>query len=302
MKPDSSAAPGLLQNLQGNASFARALVEGTPTGILVVDRECRIVDLNHKMREWIRKPKDALIGRKCHEAIFLSDQPCPLTPHGCPARHAVATREPSPKILRSRQAPDSGRMDLEIQAFPILDEAGKVLYALEFLHDVTAGVLLKKYREEALLRDSLTDLYNRKAFHIFLERELKRAGRQRHPFCLALVDLDSFKDYNEKRGDEAGDALLQQLGQLLVATTRREVDTVFRLEGDRFALTLPEANQEQARTIGERLRQAEREKGLPVTFSLAICQARESEAASSLAHRVEEELFRAKKGEGTRIL
>jgi len=302
MKEDASPSPGLLQSLQGNASFSRALVEGTPTGLLVVDSACTILDLNPRMLEWIGKPAREVIGRKCHRVVFLSEDPCPLGPHGCPARHALTRAEPSPKVHRARQATDGQRMELEIQAYPILDGSGTALYALEFLSDVTAGSLLRSYQEEAPLRDPLTGLYNRKAFHVYLERELNRARRQDHPFCLAFVDLDSFKDYNDKRGDEAGDELLKQLASLLVNTTRKEVDTVFRLEGDLFALTLPEARHEQALQVGKRIRLAEQQKSLTVTFSLAICQAEASESPSSLIHRVEEELFRAKKSGGTRIL
>ncbi len=302
MNGDLSSPPGLLHTLQNNRSFSKALVEGTPAGILVVDRDYRILDLNPRMEEWIGKPQDQVIGQKCHEVLFQSEEPCPLSPQSCPAMHTLDTSEPSPKILRTLQGEEGRRQELEIQAYPVLDESGDPLYALEFIQDVTSSVLLKKYQEEAALRDPLTGLYNRKAFHIFFERGLYRAHRQGHPFSLALIDFDSFKDFNEKQGDDAGDDLLQKMGKLLLMTTRREVDTVFRLEADRFALTLPETRHEQACQIGDRIRMVEVQKKFPMTFSMAICQAEEQENPSALFHRVGEELFQAKKSGGTRIL
>jgi len=298
----TASSPGLFQALRTHSTFSSALVEGTPAGILVVDRDCRIQDLNPWMQERIGKPRKELIGQTCHRVVFLSDEPCACTDHGCPAVQALTTLEPSPKIVRSRLAGDGGREELEIWAYPILNESGECLYALEFFHDVTASVLLKQYQGEAHLRDPLTGLYNRKAFHLLFPRERNRAHRQGHPFSLALIDFDSFKDYNEKEGDDAGDDLLQRMGRLLIAITRREVDTVFRMEADRFALTLPETQHEEACQIGDRIRAAERQERLPVTFSLAICQAEEEEEPTALFHRVEEMLFLAKKSGGTRIL
>jgi len=204
--------------------------------------------------------------------------------------------------VRTRFTEDGRREELEIRAYPVPDESGETRYALEFVQDLTATVLLQSYREEAHLRDPLTGLYNRKAFHTFLARELSRTQRQGHPFSLALADFDSFKDYNERQGDDAGDELLKRMGALLTATTRGEVDTVFRLEGDLFAVTLPEARREHTLRIGERVRLAEQEQRLPMTFSMAICEAEDGEDSPALFHRVEEALFLAKKSGGTRIL
>ena len=161
---------------------------------------------------------------------------------------------------------------------------------------------LEEYREEAALRDALTGLYNRQGFTLLLGREMKRTKRQGHPLSLCLIDLDTFKDYNERNGEEAGDALLEQLSSILVAQTRVEVDSLCRLQADTFALVLPEASHEQALRIGRRIRRAAEEGKLPILFSMAICESEGSEDADAFYHRTTDVLFQAKKGGGNQTL
>jgi len=116
------------------------------------------------------------------------------------------------------------------------------------------------------------------------------------------VDLDDFKDFNEKQGEEEGDKLLGILASLLLDSTRKEVDTVFRLEADKFSLILPEACYDAAVKIGERIRTTQRESRFPVTFSMAIREAVEGEDAETFFLRTADALFQAKKKGGNQNL
>ncbi len=197
---------------------------------------------------------------------------------------------------------DGKEQYLESRAIPLEDGGDRMGFIVEILRDVTAEKQLARYREESNLRDPLTDLYNRRAFHQILDREQRRARRQGHPLSLCLLDLDSFKDFNEKVGNEGGDEFLNSLGSILVAQTRREVDNAFRIESDTFCLILPETNSAQAFRIAERIRSALAATGKPVTASLAICQARPDETAEDFYRRAGDRLFQAKKAGGDRIL
>jgi len=184
---------------------------------------------------------------------------------------------------------------LSVCSFPILDKQGQTATALEFVQDVTPHRLLSEYREELALRDPITRLYNRRAFHLFLDRERNRARRQGHSLSLCLIDIDSFKDYNEHNGELEGDKLLNTMGGLLRSCTRREVDSVFRLEADTFSLLIPETESQAATKIRNRIRAAEQETSFPVPFSLAICVADETESGDEFYHRAAEALYLAKK-------
>ncbi len=101
--------------------------------------------------------------------------------------------------------------------------------------------------------DPLTGLGNRHAMERKLTVERERLARNQHPCCVALVDLDNFKEINDTHGHAAGDAVLRSLASLLAASIR-PYDKVFRYGGDEFVLCLPNADPRAAWAIVERLR------------------------------------------------
>jgi diguanylate cyclase (GGDEF)-like protein len=108
--------------------------------------------------------------------------------------------------------------------------------------------------EEQLARtDALTQIANRRAFFESANLELERARRHGRPMTLAYVDVDDFKEVNDRLGHAEGDALLVTVAQTLRATTRA-VDAVARLGGDEFGLLLPETDAAEAGALLARLR------------------------------------------------
>lgn len=103
--------------------------------------------------------------------------------------------------------------------------------------------------------DALTGLSNRRFFFDQLAKELKRSSRSRQPLSLVLMDVDYFKEYNDRFGHPEGDRALQTLADKLLDCCR-ETDTLGRYGGEEFALLLPETNGSQAAIVGERIRNA----------------------------------------------
>jgi diguanylate cyclase (GGDEF)-like protein len=97
-------------------------------------------------------------------------------------------------------------------------------------------------REQELSReDFLTGLNNRRAFSEALKIEVFRARRYRHQISIVYIDLDNFKQVDDRYGHYAGDLLLSKVADVLRSSVR-EVDVVARLGGDEFALLLPETD------------------------------------------------------------
>ncbi|TVR96684.1 MAG: diguanylate cyclase [Rhodospirillales bacterium] len=101
--------------------------------------------------------------------------------------------------------------------------------------------------------DPLTGLGNRRAMWRKLRIECERQARNRHPCCLAMLDLDLFKEVNDRLGHAAGDAVLRSVAAMLTESVR-PYDTAFRFGGDEFLLCLPSADLRAAWAIIERLR------------------------------------------------
>lgn len=120
----------------------------------------------------------------------------------------------------------------------------------------TLGELQKAQSELTYLVDfdSLTRLMNRRSFQRVTEREIKRAERYQHPVVLVMLDVDNFKNVNDKFGHPIGDEVLTKLAAIL-ADSIRQHDEVARMGGEEFALLFPETNTVTARIITERIRE-----------------------------------------------
>ena len=111
-------------------------------------------------------------------------------------------------------------------------------------------------RLEALAKlDGMTGLKNHRAFQERLEFEFQRAMRYSMPLSLLLLDVDSFKQFNDTFGHLAGDEVLKTVAQVL-QDNARGVDFVARYGGEEFVVILPHADEAASMAIGERLRAA----------------------------------------------
>lgn len=124
-------------------------------------------------------------------------------------------------------------------------------------------------------RDELTGLYNRRYFNERLPQELSRSRREGLPLAVIIIDLKDFKRINDVAGHAAGDRALRWVGALLTRSLRA-FDTACRVGGDEFALIVPTAGRDGARSIIDRIQRTvvkERAtvmllKGLEIQLSL----------------------------------
>jgi diguanylate cyclase (GGDEF)-like protein len=129
-------------------------------------------------------------------------------------------------------------------------------------------------RERLLARtDYLTGVKNDRSFYEQAAIELRRARRHNRPISIAYIDLDDFKELNDRFGHNEGDSALRAIGAALLRYVRA-TDAVGRMGGDEFAILLPEAGKGEAITTGKRLHEflsAElRGNGWPITLSMGV--------------------------------
>jgi diguanylate cyclase (GGDEF)-like protein len=135
-------------------------------------------------------------------------------------------------------------------------EDAQLLWTLSLAGDT---LLTRDYLNEGLIRfaftDYLTGLKTRGYFEQQLEMEIKRSRRAGNRFSLLMIDIDFFKQLNDRYGHNLGDQVLRDVAVLLVKDMR-EVDTVARYGGEEFVIVLPETGATGARLVAERLRHA----------------------------------------------
>ncbi|MGB5245105.1 MAG: GGDEF domain-containing protein [Woeseia sp.] len=108
--------------------------------------------------------------------------------------------------------------------------------------------------KDELMREPMTGLFNRKFFNDNLPRELHRAKRLDHQLNVMLVDLDNFKQINDRYGHQAGDEVIMLLAQAMKVSFRA-ADIPCRYGGEEFAIILPDATTDSAMIAAKRLRQ-----------------------------------------------
>jgi diguanylate cyclase (GGDEF)-like protein/PAS domain S-box-containing protein len=149
--------------------------------------------------------------------------------------------------------------------------------------------LLRKL-ERLALTDELTGLANRRAWQQSLERELARARRHHEPLCVAMLDLDHFKRFNDAHGHQAGDRLLREIAQTWRAQLRAS-DILARYGGEEFALVSPAWPLTAATAVLARVRAAT-PRGQTCSAGLAVFTG--SESAEQLVARADAALYEAK--------
>jgi len=146
------------------------------------------------------------------------------------------------------------RLESSQERFFSLDE----LRVLVSLCDLGAVALenaqLYQKTQDLAIHDSLTSLYTKEYFVARLKEECRRTTRGKAHFSLLLIDIDYFKNYNDKYGHIAGDMVLRTLSAMLTATLKGAGTIVSRFGGEEFCVILPGLDKEKAHAAAERLR------------------------------------------------
>ena len=193
----------------------------------------------------------------------------------------------------------------------LLDPAtGRPSGAIGSLRDISAVKAIEVELEQANRRlqalagqDGLTGLANRRTFDEVLEKEFKRARRERRILSLALIDVDQFKAFNDRYGHPEGDACLRRVSEAIRTTVRRPADLVARYGGEEFAVILPHTDEFAASQVADQIREAVLQLAIPhqdsaiglLTISCGIAAAEDFDRrAASLVKQADRALYRAK--------
>jgi len=283
----------------GEKAFLQAVIDAIPGAFYVVDEQGYFVRWNRAAQELVGAPDERMPRTRVLDAIFEEDRALianlfreALAKDYAETEARVAHAETRWRFLTARR----------------VDIAGKA-YLVGTGLDVTERKKLEHELEHQARTDFLTGIPNRRHFLNLADLELARARRYARPFSMLMLDLDLFKNINDRYGHLTGDLTLQKVvevcGQIL-----REVDVVGRLGGEEFGIILPETDAAKALQVADRVRQAVANASIPlpnggsvgITTSVGVATYSEADPDfDAVLARADRALYEAKRSGRDRV-
>ncbi|QYF92086.1 GGDEF domain-containing protein [Massilia sp. PAMC28688] len=243
------------------------VLDAVNLGIIGLDEQGRVVLWNSWMDRHATHRADAVLGQD-----FFATFPA-LKGKRIEGAVRQALRDNLPSLLSqtlhkapfelysSAAAAASGERMQQAVAVTPLSSAGAGRLCLIQITDVSVAVHREQLlRDQALelrsqtFSDGLTGIANRRHFDVAMDKEIRRAKRAGTPLSLLMLDIDSFKAYNDHYGHQQGDACLVRVATALAAMLQRPLDLIARYGGEEFAVILPEMDAEQSVAMAEAMR------------------------------------------------
>lgn len=292
----------------------QSMFNAMPDGVLLVDRDLRIIQSNPRAYELL-PALEQTAGRMDPERLKLA---------GCP-NHGISRAFKEGSVCEHQCAirlPDGGKRYLHSICAPIMGQGGQVTHVVEVIRDISERVRTHQDLEEktaelyaanrllaqVAITDSLTQLYNRRHFDELLYKEIKRYNRKKYiALTLMMIDIDDFKDINDRYGHLAGDNVLVEISRIIKESVR-ETDTVARYGGEELAVVMPDARIESAAYKAELIRRkieakdfSGHEGGFHITISIGLA-AYGSGPPHALIRAADDALYKAKRAGKNRVV
>ncbi len=268
--------------------YYMSLINSLYEGLIVVSKGGVVVEVNDSLCKLLNRSRDNLVGRNISEVfpeLFSEIE----------------------SLLKGKELKRSKRLKLvksgEEKYFLLLISQYKDLFIIT-VNDITQMVNYEKKLEELSQKDHLTGVFNRRAIEDILTSEIERAHRYGRPLSVVFMDLDNFKQVNDKYGHDVGDLVLKNIAEV-VQKELRNTDVFGRWGGEEFLIVMPETGVKGAVKLAERIRRAVENSsfGQPerITASFGVAQLEDEDTLEALVKRADEALYRAKREGKNRV-
>ncbi len=291
--------------------FFRDILENVADGVYFVDRDRRIVSWNRGAERITGFSRDDVVFTSCFEDKLrhVDGEGTALCTGHCPLVGAM--QDGAPRTGQVYLHHKLGhRVPVEISVFPLRGAEGAIVGAVEIFRDVPSlneASAIEDLRRMALL-DPLTELGNRRYAAMSLASRLHELARYGWPLGVLFLDVDHFKEINDRHGHAIGDDVLRMVARTLRHAARAS-DFLGRWGGEEFLALLPNATDGEVRAAAERFRTLVESSALRlpsglvgVTASIGATLARPEDTPESVVQRADALMYRAKREGRNRVV
>ncbi|HPN88844.1 MAG TPA: sensor domain-containing diguanylate cyclase [Candidatus Omnitrophota bacterium] len=284
-------------------SIFKNIVHQLYDGVYFVNNERQILFWNKQAEKITGYSARAVLNKFCHDNFLMhtDEKGRQLCLQECPLTQSIKNNHRYAKRVYLRRK-DGVRLPVDIRTGPI-KHAGRIVGAVEIFRDASIYERIQRQRDRAKVLaqiDPLTSLSNRRDILKRLGQEMKKAKKFGEELSVAVMDVDYFKEINDRYGHQTGDAVLRNLAALL-RQNLRPTDCIGRYGGEEFVLLLKNTPSQNARIVLERIRRAVGEKRWPVmkghrlTVSIGLTKVYPEDFPDDVFKRADQALYRAKR-------
>lgn len=303
--------------LANSEKLFRTVLEVTPVPIILTSkRSSLIIYMNTQAQELLLEDRIELIGRNISEFFLNQEDREELVKSmtsGCNIykKETALKRKDGSELLGTLTMIPSVYQEEEVSLFCIIDitTQRKIEETLkqnnESINKLNNELLMmNNILTNKSIKDSLTNLYNHQYINEVLERTLHNAIQKNTKLCVMMLDVDYFKQVNDRFGHQIGDKVLITISDIISNSVRKE-DYVGRYGGEEFLVVLPDIDLETAIRIAERIRTEVQTfdfgvNELKTTISIGLVQ-HTGETSNALINNADMLLYRAKNNGRNRV-
>jgi len=289
----------------------KSIFESLQDGVYFVDLDRRITYWNKAAERITGYSEAEVVGARCMDnvLIHIDERGTTLCKGLCPLMAAMEdgnARQAEVYLHHKR----GHRVPVSVRATPLRDKAGKIIGGVELFSDISSKKALQdKIREleKLALIDSLTGLSNRKHIEGELIARFHEKVRYGLDFGVLFMDIDHFKEINDKFGHACGDAVLKTISETFKASTR-SYDLVGRWGGEEFIGIIRNVDYQLLGKVGERFRMLVEKTRIEnshhpisVTISVGATLAVPEDTPESVIARADEYLYKSKRNGRNRL-
>ena len=254
------------KELQRSYKLFQSMFENAPIGIALIDKNGIPVISNKKLQEMLGYTESELSTMPFSNFSHPDDAALNMK-----LLNELLEGKIDHYLLEKRYFRKDGQVvwgNVTSSLFPDFNDGST--YVIGMVNDITERKITEQKLQEAYQemeylsnRDGLTGIANRRYFDDYLVREYAYSVQYSRPLSLIMVDIDFFKQYNDKYGHLNGDECLKQIASTLEKTINRSRDLAARYGGEEFVIVLPETDKIGASVVAEKIRSSVEELNIP---------------------------------------